>query len=83
MVGMGSETSPFGCCENLAWMWVHEAWMWVHEKAVTRDDGRPLEPKIIGLGEAHQQVWSCGQIGADGGPRVVRHWRAWVRPSSR
>jgi hypothetical protein len=39
----------FGCCDNLAWMWVHE-------KAVTRDDGRPLEPKMIGLGEAYQQV---------------------------
>ncbi len=35
----------FGCCENLAWIWVHE-------RAVTLGNGRPLKPKMIGLGEA-------------------------------
>ncbi len=33
----------FGCCENLAWIWVSE-------RPVLQDDGSPLQPKMIGLG---------------------------------
>ncbi|MGH6851377.1 MAG: hypothetical protein ACREDD_13180 [Methylocella sp.] len=39
----------FGCCDNLAWIWVLE-------KAVLQQDGNPLEPKMVGLGTTYSRV---------------------------
>jgi hypothetical protein len=39
----------FGCCENLAWVWVLE-------KAVSQEDGTPLKPKMVGLGTTYSRV---------------------------
>jgi len=41
--------NAFGCCENLAWIWVHE-------KNVTEANGRPLAPGRVGLGPAYPLV---------------------------
>jgi hypothetical protein len=39
----------FGCLENLAWVWVFE-------KPVTREDGKPIGRRDIGLGEKCKSV---------------------------
>ncbi len=39
----------FGCCDNLAWVWVLE-------KGIVRANGKPLEPKMVGLGSEFRQV---------------------------
>ena len=39
----------FGCCDNLAWIWVNE-------KNLMQKDGVPLEPKRVGLGKAYKHV---------------------------
>ena len=41
--------NAFGCCENLAWIWVYE-------KDVRRPDGGLLPPLWVGLGEKYDAV---------------------------
>lgn len=43
--------NTFGCIENLAWIWAHEA-------SVAQADGSPLEPKMIGLRAQNKAVWN-------------------------
>lgn len=39
----------FGCCDNLAWIWVRE-------RRVVQADGSPLAPKMVGLGKSYKRV---------------------------
>jgi hypothetical protein len=41
--------SAFGCCENIAWIWVHE-------RDVRGPDTKPLPPKQVGLGPNYPKV---------------------------
>jgi hypothetical protein len=41
--------NSFGCCENLAWIWVHE-------RDIRDGQGRPLRPNRIGLGPNCNEV---------------------------
>lgn len=40
----------YGCCDNLAWVWVYE-------KGVTDALGKQLAPTLVGLGEKYKEVW--------------------------
>lgn len=41
--------NAFGCCENLAWIWVYEC-------DVRRANGQPLAPTRVGLGQSYPEV---------------------------
>ena len=41
--------STFGCCENIAWIWVHE-------RKVLRPNGQPLAASQVGLGPSYPLV---------------------------
>lgn len=43
--------NAFGCCENIAWIWVHE-------RNIRRPDGTPLRPTDVGLGANYRIVRS-------------------------
>lgn len=43
-------TNVSGCCDNLAWLWVHEC-------GVVQDDGSELANGMVGLSKKYKQVW--------------------------
>jgi len=48
--------NTFGCCENLAWMWVSE-------RGVMNSNGQPLPEKRIGLGPGYRQLRASFPLG--------------------